>query len=141
MTTGVERGSHLDREGIRTDRAKWNLSVAALYEEAVKNQEGTIAAEGPLVCRTGQHTGRSPNDKFIVREPSSEAHIGWGKLNKAMEQAQWDDDPAAEAAASPEFTVIDQPNFKADPKRHGTSSEVVIALNFAKKLVLVGGTS
>ena len=90
MTTGVERGPHLDREGIRTDRAKWNLSVAALYEEAVKKQEGTIAAEGPLVCRTGQHTGRSPNDKFIVREPSSDANIGWGKLNKAMEQAQWD---------------------------------------------------
>ena len=60
MTTGVERGPHLDREGIRTDRAKWNLSAAALYEEAMRNQEGVIAAEGPLVCRTGQHTGRSP---------------------------------------------------------------------------------
>jgi hypothetical protein len=34
MTTGVERGPSLDREGIRTDRAKWNLPVAALYEEA-----------------------------------------------------------------------------------------------------------
>jgi len=51
------------------------------------------------------------------------------------------DDPAAAAAAAPEFTVIDQPSFKADPKRHGTNTEVVIALNFAKKLVLIGGTS
>jgi phosphoenolpyruvate carboxykinase (ATP) len=41
----------------------------------------------------------------------------------------------------PEFTVIDSPSFKADPKRHGTNSDVVIAVNFAEKLVLVGGTS
>jgi len=45
MTIGVERGPHLDREGIRTDRAKWNLSMAALYEEAVKRQEGVIAVD------------------------------------------------------------------------------------------------
>src|SRR6185295_19104463 len=51
------------------------------------------------------------------------------------------DDPAAAAAQSPEFTVIDAPSFKADPKRHGTNTEVVIALNFAKRLVLIGGTS
>ena len=51
------------------------------------------------------------------------------------------DDPAAAAAQAPEFTVIDSPSFKADPKRHGTRTEVVIALNFAKKLVLIGGTS
>ncbi len=191
MSTGVEGGQQLDREGIRTDRAKWNLSMAALYEEAVRRQEGVIAAGGPLVCRTGQHTGRSPNDKFIVREASSQANIGWGKLNQPMEQAHWDalrqdvlhslngkelyvldcyagadplfrlpvrvinelawhnlfcrnlfiDDPAAAAAQAPEFTVIDAPGFKADPKRHGTKSEVVIALNFAEKLVLIGGTS
>ena len=75
----VERGHQLDREGIRTDRVKWNLSTAALYEDAVRRQEGSIAAEGPLVCRTGQHTGRSPNDKFVVKEPSSDAQIAWGK--------------------------------------------------------------
>src|SRR5262245_66189312 len=90
MTTRVERGPHLDREGIRTDRAKWNLSVAALYEEAVKNQEGLIAAEGPLVCRTGQHTGRSPNDKFIVQEPTSQALVSWGGPNRPMSEAHFD---------------------------------------------------
>src|SRR6266480_254445 len=72
MSTVERRGHLLDREGIRTDRVKWNLSTAALYEEAIRKQEGVIAAEGPLVCRTGSHTGRSPNDKFIVREPSSD---------------------------------------------------------------------
>src|SRR4029077_15340332 len=51
------------------------------------------------------------------------------------------DDPAAAAAQSPQFTIIDSPSFKADPKRHGTATEVVIALNFAKNLVLISGTS
>src|SRR5207248_10907593 len=68
--TTLFRSRGLEREGIRTDRVKWNLAAAALYEEAVRKQEGLIAAEGPLVCRTGHHTGRSPNDKFVVREPS-----------------------------------------------------------------------
>jgi phosphoenolpyruvate carboxykinase (ATP) len=191
MSTEVERGRGLEREGIATDRARWNLSSAALYEEAVRRQEGVIAAEGPLVCRTGQHTGRSPNDKFVVRESSSEKNIAWGKVNRAMEPAQFDqlhrdlisslagkelfvldcyagadpkyrlpvrviteyawhnlfcrnlfiDDPAAAGAGAPEFTIIDSPSFKADPKRHGTHSDVVIALNFAKRLVLIAGTS
>src|SRR5438045_6347461 len=86
----VERRHDLDREGIRTDRVKWNLSTAALYEEAIRRQEGVVAAEGPLVCRTGQHTGRSPNDKFVVREPSSEAQVNWGKVNRPLDVAQFD---------------------------------------------------
>src|SRR5476651_408131 len=90
MSTGVERAQGLGREGIRTDRVRWNLSAAALYEEAVRRQEGLIAAAGPLVCRTGQHTGRSPNDKFIVREPSSEKEVAWGKVNRPVEPAQFD---------------------------------------------------
>ena len=73
MSTEVERGRGLDAEGIRADRVRWNLATAALYEEAIRRKEGVIAATGPLVCRTGLHTGRSPNDKFVVREPSSEA--------------------------------------------------------------------
>jgi phosphoenolpyruvate carboxykinase (ATP) len=191
MSTEVERGRDLEREGIKTDRVRWNLSPAALYEEAIRRQEGTIAAEGPLACRTGQHTGRSPNDKFVVREPSSEALIEWGKVNRPMDPALFDalhrdllssltgkelfvldcyagadakfrlpvrviteyawhnlfcrnlfiDDPAAAAAAAPEFTIIDSPSFKADPRRHGSNSDVVIALHFGKRLVLIAGTS
>jgi phosphoenolpyruvate carboxykinase (ATP) len=50
-------------------------------------------------------------------------------------------DPAAGAPLEPQFTVIDVPTFKADPPRHGSRSEVVIAMNFAKRLVLIAGTS
>ena len=56
----------MEADGLKGAKARWNLSSPALYEEAVRRGEGLIAAHGPLVCRTGQHTGRSPNDKFIV---------------------------------------------------------------------------
>jgi phosphoenolpyruvate carboxykinase (ATP) len=74
----------------RTGRIHWNLGPAALYEEALRRQEGVLAADGPVVCRTGQHTGRSPNDKFVVREPSTEQHIQWGSVNRAMAEASFD---------------------------------------------------
>ncbi|UCC48749.1 MAG: phosphoenolpyruvate carboxykinase [Gemmatimonadota bacterium] len=62
-----------------------NLSTPALYEEAIRRREGWIAHLGPLVVRTGQYTGRSAEDKFIVREPSSEDKIWWGKQNRPIE--------------------------------------------------------
>jgi phosphoenolpyruvate carboxykinase (ATP) len=68
----------------------WNLSVSALYEEAVRRREGIIAAEGPLVCSTGQHTGRSPNDKFIVKQATSESHVAWGKVNRPIAASAFD---------------------------------------------------
>src|SRR5258707_13127029 len=90
MSIEVERPRGLQREGIESDRVRWNLSAAALYEEAIRRQEAVIAAEGPLACRTGQHTGRSPNDKFVVRESSSEANIAWGNVNRPLDAAQFD---------------------------------------------------
>src|SRR5499427_11027267 len=66
-------------------RVYWSPGPGALYEEAVRRREGMISADGPLVCSTGQHTGRSPNDKFIVKEPSSEKNVGWGKVNRPIE--------------------------------------------------------
>ena len=90
MRTTVEPPGGLELEGIQSGRIHWNLSVAALYEEAVRRREGVIAAGGPLVCRTGHHTGRSPNDKFIVRDASSDAEVAWGAVNRAMTPAQFD---------------------------------------------------
>ncbi|MBV8282599.1 MAG: phosphoenolpyruvate carboxykinase (ATP) [Candidatus Eremiobacteraeota bacterium] len=62
-----------------------NLSPAALYEESIRRGEGMAAIAGPLVVKTGKHTGRSPQDKFFVKEPGSESHIDWGKTNKPFD--------------------------------------------------------
>jgi len=67
-----------------------NLSTAELYEDAVRAGEGIIAAEGPLVVRTGTHTGRSPKDKFIVKEPSSARKIWWGDVNRPIALEHYD---------------------------------------------------
>jgi phosphoenolpyruvate carboxykinase (ATP) len=80
----VQRGpfiarAGLDRHGIKkTGTVHWNLSPAALYEEAVRRNEASLAAHGPIVALTGSHTGRSPNDKFVVRSGSSAEHVGGG---------------------------------------------------------------
>src|SRR4051812_3034709 len=193
VSSGVERKPFVDSAEIPGTRAKWNLGPAALYEEAIRRGEGLVAADGPLVCRTGEHTGRSPKDKFLVREPDTEHEIAWGAVNRPMSSEHFDllysdivaslkrtemyvqdvfggadpeyrlpvriiteyawhslfarnlliVDPAgpADTGLTPGFTIIDAPNFKADPARHGTRSEVVIALSFARRLVLIAGTS
>jgi phosphoenolpyruvate carboxykinase (ATP) len=80
----------LDRQGIKTNAAvHWNLLTAALVEESVKRGEGHLAADGPLVVETGKHTGRSANDKFIVRDAETESTVWWGKTNKGMEPAHF----------------------------------------------------
>jgi phosphoenolpyruvate carboxykinase (ATP) len=75
---------------VRAGKIVANLSTAALYEAAVREGEGMIAAEGPLVVSTGTHTGRSPKDKFIVREPSTEANIWWGDVNHPISEEHYD---------------------------------------------------
>jgi len=67
-----------------------NLPVAELYEHALRREEGQLGADGQLVVETGEHTGRSPKDKFFVREPSSEANIDWGESNVAIDPARFD---------------------------------------------------
>jgi len=67
----------------------WNPSSPGLYEESVRRGEAWISHLGPLVVRTGHHTGRSPNDKFIVREPTSEKKIAWGKVNQPLAEEKF----------------------------------------------------
>jgi phosphoenolpyruvate carboxykinase (ATP) len=191
MSTPAEQVRGLDAHDITASRAFWNLSTAALVEKAVRRREGLLASTGPLVCRTGQHTGRSPNDKFVVREPSTEREVWWGAVNRPFEAARFDAlhrhllaylrgtelfvqdcfvgahhdhrlpiriitetawhnlfarhmfiaGRATDVHAAPGFTVINAPGFHADPAEHGTSSEVFILVNFARRLVLIGGTS
>jgi phosphoenolpyruvate carboxykinase (ATP) len=86
-TVTVTRSTPTTKLGRRVTE---NLSSAALYERAVLAGEGIIAAEGPLIVRTGKHTGRSPLDKFIVREPSSEHKIWWGDVNHPISEEHYD---------------------------------------------------
>jgi phosphoenolpyruvate carboxykinase (ATP) len=62
-----------------------NLAVPVLVADAVRAGTGVLAEGGALVVDTGVHTGRSPDDKFVVREPSSEPRIAWGKVNRPLE--------------------------------------------------------
>ena len=57
-----------------------NLGTAALYEHALRRSEGRLAATGPLVVDTGEHTGRSPRDKFVVQDETT-ADVWWGEVN------------------------------------------------------------
>ena len=185
-------GSSLEGLGLAgVGRQNWNLAPPALIEQAVARGEGNLADSGALVFLTGAYTGRSPEDKFIVREPSVEAEVDWGKVNRPFEPAKFDAlfdrvrdhlkgrevwvqdafggtdpdhrlpirvvcerayhalfarqlfvkaTPEELADHRPEFTIIAAPDFQADPARDGTRSEVFILLNFARRLVLIGGT-
>lgn len=68
----------------------WNPEPAVLLETAIRRGEGQLAADGAFNAITAPHTGRSPNDKFIVREPSSEADIWWGKVNQPLAEAHFE---------------------------------------------------
>ncbi|MFQ5665309.1 MAG: phosphoenolpyruvate carboxykinase [Candidatus Binatia bacterium] len=81
----------LEHCGIcNVDTAYWNLPTPALYEQAIRRREAAIAHLGSLVVRTGHHTGRAPQDRFIVREPSSEGRIWWGRVNQPFDAGHFD---------------------------------------------------
>jgi phosphoenolpyruvate carboxykinase (ATP) len=82
------------REAIELElvlsQAHWNLEPPALYEEAIRRREARLACSGALVAYTGRHTGRSPNDKFIVKDPSSADKVWWGPVNTPISPEQFD---------------------------------------------------
>lgn len=81
----------VDNHGIKNPgTVYWNLTTAMLYEHVTRKDEGKIAHLGPLVVQTGGHTGRSPNDRFVVKEPESESKIWWGKVNRPFSQENFD---------------------------------------------------
>lgn len=77
--------SGLATQGLApTGRVHWNLVAPELVESAIRRGEGVLADMGPFVGVTSPHTGRSPNDKFVVKESSSEADVDWGKVNQPI---------------------------------------------------------
>ena len=67
-----------------------NLTPSQLIELALQRREGRLADNGALVVETGRRTGRSPKDRFIVKEPDSESLIDWGVVNQPFEPAKFD---------------------------------------------------
>ncbi|KTR06810.1 phosphoenolpyruvate carboxykinase [ATP] [Aureimonas ureilytica] len=170
---------------------RWNAGEAELVETALQRGEGRLTAHGALVVTTGQHTGRSPKDKFVVRDETTDPRVWWDN-NKPMDPAAFErlyEDFKAQAAGRdlfvqdlvggadeanairarvvtefawhslfirnllirptaeelesfvPELTIIDLPSFKADPERHGCRTETVIACDFTRNIILIGGTT
>ena len=87
MKTPEHVASHLNELGLEKRGAThYLLGPAALYEMALARREGQLAEHGPLVVRTDPHTGRAPDDRFIVREAPTEADVAWGKVNRPIEE-------------------------------------------------------
>jgi phosphoenolpyruvate carboxykinase (ATP) len=76
---------------INLNKVYWNLPIEALYEEAVFRNEGKITQQGPLIVNTGKHTARAANDKFVVREASTEDHVWWGQYNRPYSPEKFND--------------------------------------------------
>jgi len=74
---------------VNTGDIRWNLNTPSLYEQAIRRREGILAHLGPLVVRTGHHTARAAQDKYIVDEPSSTENIWWGKVNKPISEERF----------------------------------------------------
>lgn len=80
----------LEHHGI-TDAGQvfWDLSPAELYEHALSGDEGRLSENGALVCTTGEHTGRAPTAKFLVKEPTTQDDIWWGPINQPISEVQF----------------------------------------------------
>lgn len=187
---GTERGvDEWDAESF--ERVHRNLPVAALVEHAIRRGEGRLASNGAISAATGKRTGRSPGDKFIVRNAITDSTVDWGRVNQPMDQERYDQlrmrlldhlrneavylldtfagadratrlpiqviteyawhslfarqlfrdaIPADPAAHTPAYTVISAPRFTTVPERDGTNSETVVAIDFERREILIGGT-
>jgi len=187
-----------DHDAIRSQIAGRAGSVSlndiapVLVARSLQGGESELTVDGALSVRTGAFTGRSPRDKFIVRDALTENTVWWDNSG-AMTPAQFDvllDDAVAalgghglfrqdllagadprhqygvtvltpsawhalfirnllirpgemvEAGANPtEVTIVHAPHFRADPARHGSRSETVIALDMSRNVVVIAGTS
>jgi phosphoenolpyruvate carboxykinase (ATP) len=89
--TSRESATGLAVQGLApTGTVRWNLVAPELIQAAVRRGEGELADMGPFVGVTTPHTGRSPNDKFVVKEPTTERDVDWGKINQPMTEAHFD---------------------------------------------------
>jgi phosphoenolpyruvate carboxykinase (ATP) len=89
--TGVFSKYGLDNHGLQNlNTIYWNLTTAELIEKVVTRNEGLLDENGVVVVSTGAHTGRSPNDKFTVKEGEAAELVRWGKVNAGISEEQFD---------------------------------------------------
>ena len=169
----------------------WNLGQEEIYKIILDRGEGKLSKDGAMVVKTGIHTGRSAQDKFVVKESKNKDSIWWDNAKEMSEDnfdtlytdmIKFSEDKdlfiqdlfggadhqyrlptrvyteyawhslfiqnllitvkeEEKYNFNPEFIIIDIPSFKANPERHGSRSETIIAVNFDKKIVLIAGTS
>ena len=192
-----ELGENFSKSGIEAhgfsslDNVFWNLNQEDIYKIILDRGEGKISKDGALVVKTGIHTGRSAQDKFVVRESKNKDSVWWDNAKEMSEENfnhlyrdmiefsenkdlfvqdlfggadleyrlptrvyteyAWHSlfiqnllitvKEEEKSDFDPEFIIIDIPSFKANPERHGSRSETIIAVNFDKKIVLIAGTS
>ena len=89
-TTELRDQTGFPEPEIRGVRVHWNPTTALLYTHAIVRRDAVIAEGGPLVVDTGDHTGRSPKDKFLVREPESEGRLWWGEINEPIDEDRFE---------------------------------------------------
>lgn len=171
---------------------KANFSRSELIEEFIRNREGVLSEDGALLIRTGNCTGRSAKDKYIVRNAASDAFVDWGDVNRPLEEKSFENlkrkilayfetqncyeqilsvgaDPdyalplvvrtslaahslfaktlfrppvetASKRSELAPFSIYSAPQVTADPATDGTRSGVFIAINFATREILIGGS-
>jgi phosphoenolpyruvate carboxykinase (ATP) len=89
---GIPSKYGLDQQGLTIlKREYWNLGPSALVEEIVRREEGMLGHLGAVIVNTAPHTGRSPNDKFIVKDPAvKDDPVFWGKINHPISPEHFD---------------------------------------------------
>ena len=89
--TGFQGKVGLEAQGLEPKgEVHWNFVAPMLIQDAIRRGEGQFADMGPFCSVTSPHTGRSPNDKFLVKESSSEADVDWGKVNQPFSETQFE---------------------------------------------------
>ncbi|HHH82466.1 MAG TPA: phosphoenolpyruvate carboxykinase (ATP) [Chloroflexi bacterium] len=90
--TALRSDFGLENHGLANlNMVYWNLPSEALYEEVIFRREGRITHQGALVVTSGKHTARAANDKYIVREPTTEEHVWWGEYNRPYSPDQFNE--------------------------------------------------
>ena len=178
--------SEINDRIIYAKKVIWNLEPADLIEEALSNREGQLSDTGALVVNTGEFTGRSPEDRYIVHDEVTQDTVFWGAINKPISSEVFENllnkvvktvyvrDAYVSAHYSdrlnvrvintkawhnlfcynmfmrpltdelegflPNFTIICDPEFEADPAIDGVGSKNFAILNMKEKIILIGGT-